>query len=106
MEIGLEGITGTEVAFQRGKGKSERVEGSGKGTLRAPPLYIEVWMAGEVGLENTGLAHSAWCVRLKMSWRSKLGRLDQLGKPNGDREVREDRQLREGGKNRITTIRY
>ena len=29
--------------------------------------------------KNTELAHSAWCVGSKMSWRGRIGRLDLAG---------------------------
>ena len=35
-------------------------------------------------------ARSTWRVGFKMAWKVRLGRLDQSGGPNGDREVRVD----------------
>ena len=45
-------------------------------------------------MKNTGLAHSTWCVGLKMAWGGRLDRFDCPGGPDGDRAVRMYRRLR------------
>ena len=69
-------------------------------------MYHRAWLGVSVQkwLEVAGKDHITWIVGLKMDWRGRLGMLDWLDGPNGDKSVRADQRLKAGGWNGSATI--